>query len=111
MSDAAQVVLISTSNADEARTLALALVTERLAASVNILPQMSSIYHWEGILKEEAEILLIVRTRADALGSLIERVEQLHSYALPEIIALPIVDGSQRFINWILGEVMTNEDA
>jgi len=62
-------------------------------------------------LKEEPEILLIVRTRADALGSLIERVEQLHSYSLPEIIALPIVDGSQRFLNWILSEVMTNEDA
>ncbi len=111
MSNTAQVVLISTSNLDEARTLARALVTERLAASVNILPQISSIYHWEGILKEESEILLIVRTRADALGSLIERVEQLHSYSLPEIIALPIVDGSQRFLNWILSEVMTNEDA
>ncbi|GAA5529682.1 divalent-cation tolerance protein CutA [Herpetosiphon gulosus] len=111
MSDTAHVVLISTSNADEARTLARALVTERLAASVNILPQISSIYHWDGVLKEESEILLIVRTRADALGSLIERVEQLHSYSLPEIIALPIVDGSQRFLNWILSEVMTNEDA
>jgi periplasmic divalent cation tolerance protein len=97
----ALLVLITSASREEADEIARKLVEERLAACVNIVPQVRSLFRWENKLSEEEEVLLIVKTRRSRLGSLVPRVKALHSYSVPEIIALPIVEGSTSYIQWI----------
>jgi periplasmic divalent cation tolerance protein len=97
-------VYITTKDIDEARTIGLALVEERLAACANILPGMESIYHWNGSLCKASETVLIVKTQDNLLDKLTERVKVLHSYSCPCIIALPITGGNSDFIDWIANE-------
>jgi periplasmic divalent cation tolerance protein len=97
------VVYVTAGSADEAATLARALVAERLAACVNRLP-VESVYQWQGQVEEAAEVLLIVKTRRSLLDALAARVQALHSYDVPEIIALPIVAGSPPYLQWIAAE-------
>jgi len=78
-----------------------ALVEDRLAACVNIVPGLTSIYRWEGKLCKDAEVLLIIKTRRAKLRSLIERVKNLHPYSVPEIIALPVAAGSAPYLSWV----------
>ena len=105
MQDAADavVVYITASSRDEARALARALVEERLAACVNLLP-VESVYRWQGAVEEAAEVLLVVKTRRARLDALAARVRALHSYDVPEIIALPLVAGSPPYLQWIADE-------
>lgn len=95
------VVLVTVSSAADAKTIARALVEARLAACVNIIPGLTSIYRWEGDICEDSELLLVIKTRGQQVPALQERIEQLHSYALPEVIALPIAAGSAPYLAWL----------
>lgn len=94
-------VFITASSEDEAARIARALVEERLAACVNIIPAVRSIYRWEGKVEESAETMLIAKTDAGNMAPLIERVRALHSYTTPEIIALPVADGYGGYLEWL----------
>jgi periplasmic divalent cation tolerance protein len=95
------VVLMTAGRSEEAATIARALVNERLAACVNLLPGITSCYRWEGRVAEDAEILLVAKTRTELFEALARRVRELHSYATPEIIAVPVVAGSPDYLQWI----------
>ncbi len=99
------VVFVTAGSADEAAAIARALVEERLAACGNIVPGIRSIYRWQGTVHDDPEALLILKTRADRFEELARRVGELHSYDVPEIIALPLVAGSARYLAWLDGAV------
>lgn len=95
------VVLVTASSAEEGRTIGRALVEERLAACVNIIPSIESLYRWQGHVHHDQEVLLIAKTTTAALEQLGNRVKQLHSYDTPEVIALPIIAGAEDYLLWI----------
>ena len=95
------VVLVTTSSVEEARSIARSIVEERLAACVNIVERIESIYVWKGRVEEGSEALMIIKTRGDALQRLIARIKELHSYEVPEIIALRIEKGLESYLAWI----------
>jgi len=96
------VAFVTAASADEATRIAQALVEERLAACVNIVAPIVSVYRWEGRVQQDAEVLLIIKTTDARLPDLIRRVKALHSYQVPEVIALPIADGSPDYLRWLL---------
>lgn len=95
------IVLITASSADEAARIATALVDGRLAACVNIVPSIRSVFSWQGKTQEAEETLLVCKSRKSMFAKLAGSVKKLHSYTVPEIIALPIVDGSEEYLSWI----------
>ena len=95
------VVLMTASSAEEAQNVAKAIVEARLAACCNIIPQIRSIYHWHGSIHDEAEVMMIAKTRQDLMPDLIAKVRSIHSYEVPEIIAMPIVAGLDAYLGWI----------
>jgi len=95
------VILITTGSVDEGQNIARTLVDERLAACVNIISPIQSVYRWEGQVQDDQEVLLIVKTATEMLEPLAVRVKQLHSYEVPEIIALPIIAGATDYLDWI----------
>lgn len=95
------VVLITCKNKEEAEKIAESLVLEKLAACVNIIPAVTSIYFWEDKLCNESESLLIVKTQQKLFKMLEKRVKQLHSYKVPEIISFPITSGSAEYLDWL----------
>lgn len=99
------VVLITTGSQEEAERIAGALVSEMLAACVNLIPGVTSIYRWEGEVQRAQEWLLVAKSRSDVLNQLTRRVQALHSYEVPEIIALSLSGGSEAYLRWIDGEV------
>lgn len=94
------IVFITTASAEEGARLGRALLDERLAACVNALPVQSA-YWWRGQVEEAGETLLIVKTVERHLEALTARVRALHSYAVPEVIALPIAGGNADYLRWI----------
>jgi len=94
-------VSITTSSSEEAESIAEAIVQERLAACVNIVPAITSIYRWQGEVHRDGEVLLIAKSRPGLFDPLVARVKKLHSYEVPEIIALPITAGSKAYLKWI----------
>ena len=97
-------VYITASSPEEAQTIGRALIEERLAACVNILPGMTSLYHWRGALEQAEEAVLIAKTRRDLFEALAERVRALHSYATPCVIELPLGRVSPGYRDWLLAE-------
>lgn len=95
------VVYVTVGNSKEAATLAKSLVEKRLAACVTLLPSVASWYWWEGKVTEDQEVLLMMKTSRDKFAALEKEVLRQHSYAVPEIIALQIVEGSKNYLNWI----------
>ena len=95
------VVFITASNEDEAANIARALVEGRFAACVNIVRNLRSIYSWQGKVEDESEVLMLVKTQKKLFHSLSQKVRELHSYSVPEIIALPIVEGSEDYLKWL----------
>ncbi len=95
------VVLVTTSSKEEAERIAQTLVEEHLAACVNIVSPVQSIYRWEGKVQNEIELLLLIKTRQAVCEDVIQRVRTLHSYENPEIVALPISAGSAPYFDWL----------
>jgi periplasmic divalent cation tolerance protein len=95
------IVLITAASKEEASRIGTALVNEHIAACVNIVPQVRSLFFWEGKIQDESELLLIAKSRQPLLERLIARVKALHSYSVPEVIALPIIGGSSQYLSWL----------
>ncbi|CUS92897.1 divalent cation tolerance protein [Candidatus Kryptobacter tengchongensis] len=95
------VVLITTPNVIEARKISKTLVEEKLAACCNVIEKVNSIYFWQNNIEDDFESLIIIKTRKDVFPELVKRVKELHKYTVPEIIAIPIIEGSDSYLNWI----------
>lgn len=95
------VILITAGCDEEAEKIARSLVAERLAACVNIIPGIRSIFFWDNRTQEERETLLIAKSRASLMEKITARVKELHSYSVPEVIALPIIAGSKSYLDWV----------
>jgi periplasmic divalent cation tolerance protein len=101
VSDEAIVVFMTAANGEEAARLADLLIGAHLAACVQILPEMESVYRWEGKIERQPEILLLAKTTRSKFEDLEREVRALHSYETPEIIAVPIVAGSDPYLQWL----------
>ena len=97
-------VYMTAGDMDEARAIGRDLVSGRLAACVNIIDNMNSIYRWEGEIQDDREVVIIAKTMETLVPDLIDRVKALHSYDCPCIVSLPIIDGNQAFLDWVAGE-------
>jgi periplasmic divalent cation tolerance protein len=95
------VVFITASGEDESVKIARSLVEARLAGCVNIIKNIRSVYRWEETVEDEPEVLMVAKTRKTLFHELMKKVQELHSYTVPEIIALPIVDGSEDYLKWL----------
>ncbi len=100
----ALLVFTTLPSADKAAEVAKLLVEERLAACANLLPAVRSIYHWQGKLHDENEVLVLLKTRAEHLERLKLRILELHPYELPELLAVPVEAGYQPYLEWLAGE-------
>ncbi len=94
-------VLVAAKDEDEAARIAVGLVHKKLAACCNIIKGARSIYRWEGAVHDEHEALMVIKTRRELFSALEAEVKRLHSYSTPEIIALPIIAGSDAYLTWI----------
>ena len=95
------IVLSTAGSQDEARKIARHLVQQQLAACVNIIPHIESIYRWQGEMESSAEWLLLIKTTHQKFASVQDAIRRLHSYDLPECIAIAIEDGSSAYLDWI----------
>ncbi len=95
------VVLSTCGSEDEARKLGHGIVEASVAACVNIVPGIRSIYQWKGKVEEDSEWLLLIKSRRDMMPRLVALLEKMHSYDVPEVVALPIVDGTESYLGWI----------
>src|SRR5229473_3507306 len=95
-------ILVTTGSEEQARSIARVLVGERLAACVNIIGPIWSIYRWREAVEDEPEYLLLIKTRAQLYGKVERRVRELHTYEVPEVLALAIDRGSQPYVQWLL---------
>lgn len=96
-----RIVLSTTGSEDEARKIARELVERRLAACVNIIPQIESIYRWQGKIESAREWLLLIKSTTDNFSAVRDAIRELHSYDLPECVAIQIEDGSPEYLRWI----------
>jgi periplasmic divalent cation tolerance protein len=99
-------VLSTVGKREDADRIAQALVGERLAACVNVVPGLVSVYRWKGAVEREDELLLLIKTRADKVDALGARLRALHPYELPEMIVLPITAGHAPYLEWIVDNVV-----
>lgn len=99
------VVLSTASSAREAKKIARNLVDARLAACVNVVPGMRSFYRWKGKIEDTAEWLLVIKSSRGRFEALRTALEKLHSYEVPEVIALSVIDGAKNYLNWMDGEL------
>jgi len=100
-----RIVLTTAGSADEAERIASALVEAKLAACVNIVSPITSVYRWKGLVRKEQEWLLLIKTTAAAFENVSKKIRELHSYDLPECIQIPIEAGSGEYLNWIAENV------
>lgn len=101
------VILITASSIDEARKIGQTLVEEGHVACCNIVHQVESVFKWQGKVHVENEVLMICKTGEGLFGIVEKRVKQLHSYEVPEIIAVPITQGSKDYLDWVMKETET----
>jgi periplasmic divalent cation tolerance protein len=99
------IVFCTCESEDEALRIAEALVNGRLAACVNVLPGVHSIYRWKGEVERAREVLLLIKTTVERFPALRDRVGELHTYETPEIIALPVAGGSEKYLSWLEEQV------
>jgi len=107
MNEDLHVVLCTVPDHDTAENIARTLVTERLAACVNIVPGVTSVYRWEDAIEREQELLLLIKTSQTAWPLLEQRIRGLHPYELPEIIAVPLINGQADYITWLNNSLIT----
>src|SRR5262249_60093966 len=94
-------------SAEVADRIARTVVSEGLAAGVNIVPGLRSIYTWQGRIEDTRELLLLVKTRGDRVGALEARIRALHPYTVPSVVALPVIAGSAPYLEWVFESVRT----
>ncbi len=102
------VVLVTANSQQEAETIAKALVESKLAACANIFP-IQSIYRWQGRVHDEPEWQLTIKTDLTQFSAIEAKIHEIHSYRVPEIIAIPIVAGSQPYLNWITEQIAPSQ--
>ena len=95
------VIYITTGSINEAKKIGRTLVEEKLVACSNIISPIRSIYSWQGEICDDKEALMVLKTRKTLFKQIVNRVEDLHSYDVPEIIAMPIIEGSTKYLSWI----------
>ena len=100
-----RIVLCTAGSEGEARKIAHHLVEHRLAACVNIVPQIESVYRWQGKIESSREWLLLIKTSAERFAAVSDAIRELHSYDLPECIAVNIEDGSPEYLQWLAGSL------
>ena len=99
------VVLVTASNEDEARNIADLLIKKRRVACVNIIPRVDSVFWWQDKPDVAQESLMVIKTRSSVFNEIIALVKEMHSYQVPEIIALPIVAGNEDYLRWLKNSV------
>ena len=97
-------VYVTAPDKDEAVAIGKALVTDRLAACANVFDGVRSLYRWEGEIQDDQEAVLILKTRAELVDAVTNRVKELHSYDVPCIVSWPIQDGNSEYLNWLYAE-------
>jgi periplasmic divalent cation tolerance protein len=102
------VILVTVPSELEAEKIGQTLVEEKLAACVNMIRGINSVFFWQGKICQESEILMMIKTRGDLFEPLMARVKSLHSYTVPEVIALPIIKGSEDYLHWMRESTRTN---
>ena len=100
----AQLVYVTMGSLEEARRIGRALVEERLAAAVNIITGVTSIYRWHGTIHEADEVVVVAKTRRERLGALTARVQEMHAYDCPGVVAFMVAGGSEPYLRWIAAE-------
>ncbi len=98
-------VYITTSDVLESKKIAKALLKERLIACANIIPQIESLYLWEGEIEEDTESLLVAKTRSERVDNVIKMVEKIHSYDIPCILQIQVKKGSENYLEWLESEL------
>jgi periplasmic divalent cation tolerance protein len=102
-----EIIVFSTSpDEDQGRAMARTLVSKRLAACVNVVPRVTSIYRWEDQVREDPECLLIIKSTGDQIESLTSQIEKLHPYELPEVLVVPITGGLPAYLDWVRNSVL-----
>lgn len=95
------IVMVTTDSKQEAEKIAQILLNQRLIACANIIGPVSSLFHWSGKSERSEEYLMLLKSRKDLFEKLAETVNTLHSYELPEILVIPVVDGSEAYLDWL----------
>ena len=104
------VVLSTCATQEEAEKLARLLLDHRLAACVNVIPRIRSFYRWKGAIESADECLLIVKSSRELIGSINAVLEKEHSYEVPELLALPVVEGATNYLNWLLANLRSGPE-
>ncbi len=97
-------VLVTAPDKDTGVSLARSLVAERIVACGNVVPDLVSVYRWEGEVHEDPEVLLVLKTTAERMDALTRRVRELHPYDVPEVLALPVKEGAEEYMEWVVAE-------
>lgn len=95
------IAFVTTTDETSAKILANLIITHKLAACVNIIPKITSIYHWEGKVNEDSEVLMMIKTKTSRVDDLIKFVRENHSYSVAEVISIPIEKGNPPYLDWI----------
>ncbi len=98
------IVLVTAGSEEEAAKIGRTLVEDKLAACANIIPRIRSIYSWKGEIYDEQESLMLIKTQTPLFAALKSRIRELHGYEVPEIIAFPIAQGLQEYLEWVVAE-------
>jgi periplasmic divalent cation tolerance protein len=104
------VVLTTCGTSEEAERIARRLVEQKLAACVNVLPGARSFYRWKDVIENTDEVVLVIKSSRALFNDLRVAIEKLHSYELPEVVAMPIVDGSEAYLEWLSRELLAPSD-
>ncbi|KAJ1520779.1 hypothetical protein ONE63_003873 [Megalurothrips usitatus] len=95
------VAYVTAPSEDVAKKLAHSLVHQKMAACVNIIPKVTSVYEWEGKINEDSEVLMMIKTRSSCISDIVQLIKKEHPYDCPEIISLPIEAGSDQYLKWV----------